>query len=171
MNLKSNNYNLRLFNQDDLENVFRGLSDPTVILYYGVSFDSLEATQEQINWYAKIESENTGRWRAICSSTDNSFLGAVGLNDWDQETGVAQIGYWLLPEYWGKGVLKETFPIFLDFAFNHLKIKKIEAEVETLNVSSRKLLESSGFTYEKTLKDCEMKYGKLISLDIFSKTR
>lgn len=41
---------LRQITQSDLPNIYKGLSHPKVIPYYGVSFESLEATQEQMDW-------------------------------------------------------------------------------------------------------------------------
>ena len=46
---------LRPFVDSDLENVFKGLSHPAVIKHYGISFNSLEATQEQMDWFANLE--------------------------------------------------------------------------------------------------------------------
>ena len=90
-------FNLRPFLQTDIEDVFRGLSHPDVIRYYGVSFATLAATQEQMDWFAAIERENAGRWRAICSTDNRTFYGAAGFNNWNAghrraEAGVAGLG-------------------------------------------------------------------------------
>lgn len=39
---------LRQFANSDLENIFKGLSHPEIIKFYGVSFKTLEATKEQM---------------------------------------------------------------------------------------------------------------------------
>ena len=46
--LKTDRLLLRAFQESDIENVFKGLSDPIVTKYYGISFDSLTATKEQM---------------------------------------------------------------------------------------------------------------------------
>ena len=43
----------------DRPHIYRGLSDPRVIAYYGVSYDSLTACQAQMDWYAELT--RTGR--------------------------------------------------------------------------------------------------------------
>jgi len=43
--IKPNRILLRQFTDDDLENVFKGLSHSDVIKYYGISYDTLEATK------------------------------------------------------------------------------------------------------------------------------
>lgn len=160
---------LRQFNDADLENVFYGLSHPDVIKYYGVSFGSLEATKEQMTWFSNLEKNATGIWWAICSKGDDTFLGAAGLNDLDQENKKAEIGFWLLPENWGRGIIAEAMPLILNHAFNNLGLHRIEAFVETENENCKKALIKLKFKLESTRNDCEVKNGKKISLQIYAK--
>ncbi len=53
--IETERFILRQFTENDLENAYKGLSHPEVIAYYGVSFDSLEATKEQIDWFRDLE--------------------------------------------------------------------------------------------------------------------
>ncbi len=52
--IETDRFTLRQFTDDDLENVFAGLSHPEVTQYYGVRFDSLEATKEQMDWFKDL---------------------------------------------------------------------------------------------------------------------
>ena len=113
--LKTDRFVLRQFDRTDLENVYKGLSHPDVIKYYGISFDTLEATKEQIKWFQQLEENETGIWWAICAKEDLTFLGAGGLNDLEKENRKAEIGFWLLPENWGKGIMKEVMPVICDY--------------------------------------------------------
>lgn len=45
--LKTKRLLLRRFQETDLIAVYKGLSHPDIIKYYGISFDNLEATKEQ----------------------------------------------------------------------------------------------------------------------------
>ena len=51
---------LRQIVQEDIHDIFKGLSHPEVIKYYGVSYKTLEETQEQIDWYKGLEENETG---------------------------------------------------------------------------------------------------------------
>lgn len=168
MSIQTPNFTLRPFTQADLQNVFKGLSHPLVIPYYGVSFKTLEETQTQIDWFETIERENTGRWRAICSKDLSTFCGAVGFNYWSQEHKKAEIGFWLLPDFWRKGIIKEVVPRMVEYGFKEMGLHRIEAEVETGNTASKNVLTGLGFKFEGTKRDCEIKGGRFISLDIFS---
>ena len=53
--IKTNNLLLRQFAESDLENVFKGLSHPDVIKYYGVHYTSLQETKKQMIFFADLE--------------------------------------------------------------------------------------------------------------------
>lgn len=167
--LESNRVLLRQINDTDLEQVFKGLSHPDIIKYYGISFDSLEATKEQMLWFAELEKNETGIWWAVCSKEDGKFLGAGGLNDLSKVHKKAEIGFWLLPENWGKGLMTETMPLILNYAFHTIGLHRIEGFVEPENTNCKKALEKLKFNLEGTMKDCEIKNGEFISIDIYSK--
>jgi ribosomal-protein-alanine N-acetyltransferase len=168
MTLQTPRLLLRTFSPTDLENVFAGLSHPEVIRHYGVSFTTLEATQEQMDWYASIEREGTGVWRAICTKEDGTFLGAIGLNNIVQQHRRGEIGFWLMPEHQGKGYISEALSVILEHSFT-MGLHRIAAEVETDNAASAKVLLKAGFVHEGTLRECEWKDGRWISLDVFAK--
>lgn len=167
--LESDRVVLRQFVATDIENVFKGLSHPEIIKYYGVSFDTLEATQEQMTWFGDLEKNENGIWWAVCSKEDGAFLGAGGLNDLSKEHGKAEIGFWLLPESWGKGYMTESMPLIVNHAFNEIGLHRIEGFVETKNTNCKKALAKLQFHLEGTMHDCEVKNGAFISVDIYSR--
>lgn len=166
--LESERLILRQFTGADIANVFRGLSHPDIIKYYGVSYTSIEATQKQMTWFADLETNGTGIWWAVCSRGNDEFLGAGGLNDLSMENKKAEIGFWLFPENWGQGFMKEAVSLILNYAFS-LGLHRIEGFVEAKNSNCKKALAKLKFDYEGTMKDCEIKDGQFISLDIYSK--
>lgn len=91
--IKTERLLLRQFIKSDLENVFKGLSDPEIIKYYGVSYQTLEDTKAQMKFFADLEKEETGIWWAICSLDNNIFYGAGGLNSLNKEHKKAEIGF------------------------------------------------------------------------------
>lgn len=167
--LRSNRLLLRQFTNNDTANVFKGLSHPNVIKHYGVSFDSLEATEEQMNWFANLEKEGTGIWFAVCSLDNKTFYGGGGLNNLSKAHKKAEIGFWLLTDYWGQGIMTEAMPLICNYGFNELGLHRIEGFVESDNTNCKNAMAKLDFQYEGSMKDCEIKNGKYISLDIYSK--
>jgi len=167
LTIKTKNLLLRPIRDTDIEHVFKGLSHPEVIRYYAVSFFSLEETKVQMDWFAKIEREQTGMWWAICDHHVEYFYGAIGLNDIHPQHHRAEIGYWLLPEYWGKGYISEAATVVCNYGFTEMGLHRIYAYVEPENVASAKVLQKLKFLFEGTLKESELKNGKWIDLDVY----
>lgn len=154
---------------EDQNNIFLGLSHPQVIKYYGVQFSTYKATEEQMNWYSNLEKSGSGIWWAIRSKKESEFMGAIGINDLHHEYKKAEIGFWLLPEFWGNGYIKEAADAVIEYLFKHLKIHRLEAYVETGNNNSSRALKKMGFKHEGRMCDCEVKNGKYISIDLFAR--
>ncbi len=133
--IKTERFLLRQFIESDIDNVFKGLSDPEIIKYYGVSYKTLEATKEQMEFFTNLEKEGTGIWWAICSLDNTIFYGAGGLNNLNKEHKKAEIGFWLLKDYWGQGIMTEVMPFICEFGFNKLGLHRIEGLVETENLN------------------------------------
>jgi ribosomal-protein-alanine N-acetyltransferase len=167
--LKTDNLLLRQIVDADISSIYEGLSHPEVVKYYGVSFSSLLATQEQMKWFKELEEHKTGIWWAITDLANKKFYGAIGFNNHDQMHRKAEIGFWLLPMYWGNGIMKKAIDLVCSYAFNSLKIHRIEALVETGNENSKRILNKSEFKYEGTLVDFEIKNGNFINLDSYAK--
>lgn len=166
--LQTERLQLREFIADDIENVFNGLSHPIVIKYYGVSYESLESAKAQMKFFSDLRDKGTGIWWAVCNSGNTVFYGACGLNNLSKEHKKAEIGFWLLPEFWGQGIIAEAASLICEYGFTQLGLHRIEAIVETENGNSKKVLEKLGFSHEGTMKECEIKNGKFISLDMFA---
>jgi len=159
---------LRPFLDADLENVYKGLSNPEVIRYYGVSYATMEETLTQMRFFEDLIKSKTGMWWAICDGPTGEFLGAIGYNNADIVHQKAEIGFWLLQEHWGRGIIPEAMPIVIRHAFSIEGLQRLEAVVESENEASKKTLLKMGFAHEATLREAELKNDIRINLDIFS---
>ena len=169
--IQTNRLLLRQFVESDLENVFKGLSDPEIIKFYGVSYKTIEDTKEQMKFFADLEKNETGIWWAVCSLDNATFYGAGGLNSLSKEHKKAEIGFWLLKNYWGQGIMTETMPIICNYGFEQLGLYRIEGIVETDNLNCKNAIKKLDFKHEGTMKDFEIKNGRFISLDMYARLK
>lgn len=169
--IKTERIVLRQFVPSDLENVFKGLSHPEVIKYYGVSYDSIESTQQQLNFFSDLEKSGTGIWWAVCAANSGEFYGACGFSSMSHEHKKAEFGLWLLPDYWGKGVMREAMPVVCNYGFTELDLHRIEAFVESENFNCKRVLLHQGFNLEGTMMECEIKNGKFINLEVYARLK
>lgn len=159
---------LRKITINDHENIYKGLSHPEVIKFYGVSYSSFEETKEQMIWYENLEKSGAGLWWSIRLKNDNSFCGAIGYNDYNPIDHKAEVGFWLLPDFWGKGIIIESAETVLKHLFRETHLHRIEAFVEDGNKNSEKVLKKLGFRYEGTMKECERKNNRYIDIHLFA---
>ncbi len=158
---------LRPITVSDQEFIYKGLSHPDVIKYYGVHFESYEATAEQMRWYA----EEAQYWWVICMKEGMKLAGAVGLNDVSKVHKKAEIGMWLLPEFWGQGIMQEVMPSICSYGFQELDLNRIEGFIESNNLQCKKAMSKLAFDYEGTMRSCEFKDGQFIDVDIYAKIK
>lgn len=74
-----------------------------------------------------------------------SFMGCCGLKPY--EANAYEIGFHLLPAFWGKGYAAESAKAVIEYAFTALKAEKLFAGHNPYNSKSRKLLKKLGFAY------------------------
>lgn len=166
--LKTERLILKQILPGDQDFIFKGLSHPKIIPYYGVRYDSFDATAAQMEFYTNLEKEATGTWWKITDAQTGERLGAIGYNNYISKFNKAEIGYWLLPEFWRKGYIREALTAVINYLQTELKIHRIESIIEVGNDDSIKVMEKFGFEYEGTMRDCEIKNGKYISLMMYA---
>lgn len=93
------------------------------------------------------------------------------MNDISAKHKKAEIGLWLLPDFWGKGIMSEVMPLICKYAFEELGIHRVEGFVESENRNCKNAMAKLDFQHEGTMKDCEMKNGKFITIDIYAKLK
>ena len=91
-----------------------------------------------------IQSNNSIYW-AITLNGINKLIGTICLFDFSTDNSKAEIGYELLPEFQGKGIMQEAISKVIDFGIQHIGLNSIEAYTHSENQSSTRLLEKFNF--------------------------
>ncbi|MFI1828450.1 GNAT family N-acetyltransferase [Streptomyces sp. NPDC020412] len=103
----------------------------------------------------QMADEGTGARVAIDRASDGAFVGWCGLTSFDPENRSASLGYILDDAMWGHGYATEAAHAVLRWAFDTLDLNRVQAEVDTRNPASARVLEKVGFLREGTLReDC-----------------
>jgi [ribosomal protein S5]-alanine N-acetyltransferase len=159
---------LRKIQQTDADFILQGLSNTLVTKYMLIRYYTLQEVQEQMDYYANHYTNNTGMYWLMQSTTSNQSMGVIGLNNLSIVHKKAELGFWLLPQFWNKGFTTEASKAMLNFCFNNLQLNRIEATVETENIASIDTIQKLGFTQEGTFKEYEINNGKFINLMMFA---
>ncbi|MDN3705831.1 GNAT family N-acetyltransferase [Myroides ceti] len=86
----------------------------------------------------------------ITEKKSGSFIGLAKMEILTKDASETELGYMLLPEYWGKGIGSTVAKKLMDYVFAEKTTKKITAIIDPKNTASRKILINNGFVSEKT---------------------
>ncbi|MCO5218761.1 MAG: GNAT family N-acetyltransferase [Thermomicrobiales bacterium] len=96
-----------------------------------------------------VEYPGFGMWVAHLKGT-GEFVGRYGLRPNSPHDGDVEIGYRVLPAYWGKGLGSEGALEILRYAFEDLRVERFVAITMAVNIRSRRVMERIGLTYVRT---------------------
>jgi ribosomal-protein-alanine N-acetyltransferase len=85
----------------------------------------------------------------ICLVTDGSIVGAMCLSQiFRGGFQNAYLGYYTGAPHAGQGYMREALKLLLRYAFKHLKLHRLEANIQPDNAASIALVKRAGFTRE-----------------------
>lgn len=142
---------LRDLNWDDFDAVNGYWGDSRFQERYQPGSLTEELCRETFEWAIKglQEYPRRGCWWAI--TLDEDTIGRLRMEV--SRSRVGQVGYELHPEWWGKGHMTEAVREAIRFAFQELRLHKIEAWVFANNLASQGVLKKLGFVHEGTLRE------------------
>lgn len=72
--------------------------------------------------------------------------GSVGFKGRPSADGTIEVGYSMLPQFWGKGIATEAVARLIKWAFQHPEVERVVAETRPANQASRRVLEKLNFS-------------------------
>ncbi|WP_281298740.1 GNAT family N-acetyltransferase [Flavobacterium limnophilum] len=168
-NLETERLHLRRLVKEDVNEVFALRSDKEVMKYIPrPQVKTEEDALEHISMIdAKIENNEGINW-AITLKDNPKLIGIIGHYRIKPEHFRAEIGYMLLPEYHGKGIIVEAIKETVKYGFEIMKLHSIEAVIDPENLASERALQKSGFVKEAHLKENEYYEGRFLDTVIYS---
>jgi ribosomal-protein-alanine N-acetyltransferase len=103
--------------------------------------NTIDDARNFINKVNENINKNDSLYWAITLSDKNILIGTICLFSFSDENNKCEIGYELLTNFQGQGIMKEAVEKVIDYAFNTIRVQKIEAFFHRENQSSIKLLE------------------------------
>ncbi|ASR37955.1 GCN5 family acetyltransferase [Prauserella marina] len=147
---------LRPFADDDADDLFALQSNAHVLRYWdSPAWKDRSRIARFMNGCRQMADEGTGVRVAIERNSDQAFAGWCTFNSWNPDFRSASLGYCLNEESWGHGYATEAARALLGWAFDALDLNRVQAETDTRNTASARVLEKLGFVREGTLReDC-----------------
>lgn len=95
------------------------------------------------------------------------FAGLIGFNNLDWANRIAHIGYWLAPNFQGKGIMTSATRALIDYAFRTLDINRVEIRAAYENTKSRSIPERLGFLEEGLIRQSEWLNDHYVDLVVY----
>ncbi|WP_026711473.1 GNAT family protein [Flavobacterium filum] len=167
--LESDRLLLRAVTVDDVNEVMELRGNPETMKFIPRPLaTSPEMAMEHIAMITEKIENNTGINWAITLKGNPKLLGVIGHYRIQTENYRSEIGYMLLPDYQGKGIVSEAINLVLDYGFNVLNFHSVEAVVDPENHVSGIVLEKNGFVKEAHFLENEYWDGKFWDSVVYS---
>ncbi len=163
---------LRPFTDDDADALFALHSNAYVLRYWdGPPWSDRARADQFIKACRLLADEGTGARLAVDQLSDGAFVGWCGLTRWNSVYRSASLGYCTEEAAWGKGFATEAASGLLEWAFDFLPLNRVQAETDTRNAASARVLEKLGFVREGTLREDCVVNGEVSSSWVFGLLR
>ena len=163
--LESERLVLRDHTMDDLECYHLWMSDTRVMQHVG--FEQSRSLAETREWLQLAVSEvsqpdRTRYFLAVTLKPDMEVVGDAGLRvlKTGEHGGIADLGYFLLPDYWGHGYATEAARMLIEFGFLELGMHKITAGCAVENRASERVMQKCGMEREGLLRKHRFRRGE-----------
>ena len=135
--------------ESDAQQIFLLRSDAIVNKY--LDRQPTRTVEEALHFIRTVNENfknNEGLYWAITQRGNKKLIGAICLFDFSDELQKCEIGYELLPNYQGQGIMNEALEKIIEFTFQTLELMTINAFTHKDNQSSTKLLQK--FYFQET---------------------
>lgn len=95
------------------------------------------------------------------------LVGNISFNSINQSLEKVEIGYWLSSQHQGKGIMRRAVTKFIELAFTHYGMTKVEISAAEENQRSRHVCECLGFKLEGVIRQAERVNGHLLNHAVY----
>jgi len=169
MSYKSKRLVLKEFTEMDFEKIYSVYSDEKVMKYALLdrvtSREELTAYFEEILRSNKLTEKRELYAYGIYLSKEGNFIGVADIEVYRQNSqgGCGEIGYFLLPEFWGSGYASEAAGILTEIGFCHIGLHRLCASCNANNQHSENVMRKLGMQKEGELRKERFKEGSWVN--------
>jgi [ribosomal protein S5]-alanine N-acetyltransferase len=159
---------IRPLDAQDLPDLLCMNGDPAVTQFLPyATWQSMSDGAAWLERMAALAATGTGQQCVVVRQADARVIGSLLFFKYDEGSRRIELGYALGRAHWGQGLMGEAVQAACLFAFDHLGIRRIEAEVNPANLASCALLRRVGFTLEGTSRQRWVAKGQAYDTHLF----
>lgn len=117
---------------------------------------SQEVTQRVIkDWLNEYSNESYYHWAIVLKDNGDEPIGDIAVVGMDEKTSKVHIGYCIGRKWWHQGITSEACKAVMDFLFDAVNVKRIEARHDPENPNSGNVMKKCDMKYEGTLRSSD----------------
>ncbi len=160
---------LKPYEKENLNDYHTLLSNPMVWTYStNIPQDNILESEKRLNEIIEKYDNDFTQMHALYRKDDMVYIGEAGVLAFNSNANRCVTGYNLLPDYWKNGYATEISKSLIKYAFDELKVERIEALAAKNNIASCRVLEKSGMILEGVLRNFSRIRGEYLDVSYYS---
>jgi ribosomal-protein-serine acetyltransferase len=158
---------LKLVEVNDAEQIFKTIDAQRQ--YLGTWLPFVELTKKPEDTIQFIRSVNRDQELVFVMLFQGEFAGLIGFKNTDLLNRKTEIGYWLSEPFQHKGIVTLSVKSLVKYAFDKLRLNRVEINCASENVSSKRIPQKLGFQFEGIERDGVLLSGnKFVDIERYS---
>lgn len=149
--INDNEITLRKFKLEDSQDMFDNYCNNSEVTKYLTwkPHENIEVTKELLRGWISQYNDTTYQWAITIGGRVVGSAGLVSV-DTNEEKGV--LGYCLAKKYWNRGIMTRVLGLIIDYCFNEVGFKRLEAVYHADNKSSGKVMLKNKMNFDQVIK-------------------
>ena len=160
---------LRELTLRDTQDIYEYSSDPAVSRH--VLWDTYQSPAQARMYIRHVRRQYRQGFPgafAVELKDTHKVIGTIGFSWINPEHRSCEVGYSLNRRYWNMGYATEALSRLIRYAFAELHLNRIEAQCETDNPASGRVMEKAGMHYEGTLRQRLKNKGRFVDVKLYA---
>jgi ribosomal-protein-alanine N-acetyltransferase len=144
---------LRPWQDSDALQLMKAFADPDIREWHQLQLENENENEDAAarwmgRWHEKWELGTAAGWAITTVSNPETILGQVAFRALYLDEGMAEVSYWVIPDYRGEGIAARATHALSEWAFEHLGLYRLEIVHSVRNRRSCRAALKAGFTPE-----------------------
>lgn len=151
--IETENLILRRFTMNDAETMYKNWAPDDEVTKYLTwpSHADVEVSKSVLeSWIEDYGRDDCYNWAIVYKENGMEPIGNISVVSLDDKVMKAHIGYCLSRKWWNKGIMSEALNHVIDFLFDEVGMRRIDARHDTRNPHSGEVMKKCGMKYEGT---------------------
>ena len=160
---------LRPLTMRDAQDIYDYSRDPEVARH--VLWDahrSLADSRAYLRFILRQYRDGVPSSYGIVLKASGRVVGTIGFMWYSQENHSVEVGYSLARGVWNQGLMTEALKAVMRLSFEELQVHRVEAQHETSNPASGRVMLKCGMRHEGTLRGRIYNKGRFVDVELYA---